>query len=796
MTFVDFLKSLSFDGETALFTKQILKKRDGEVHYFPDGTPESTYPAFLPEQARIKEGDSWYGNTGCYIKERFVDGKVSASAANCDYVLVMMLDDIGSLKDYGQLIIPPLEPTWKMETSEGSIQWGYAFDPDNQPTTNEFSAAINAIADALYTDKGANNPVRNFRMPGSVNLKRGRNNFAAKLLEFNPDRLFTLEQICTALNVTPGEANTTSGRPIKIKDTGNDNITAWLNDNNLILTSINNEGWRSVICPNHEEHSEGIEGRYHAATRSYFCFHGHCRDKIDSNYFLKWVADNGGPTEKQGLRSELISELGQKMRANNEPNDIFPDDAKVRQEDADRRTEVIEDRAGWFDEWAYVVTDDGYFNKVTRREVSRPSFNAIYRGTKCISVHTGRKVEAATFYDENRQAKGAEIVDEITYASGEDATITRDGLVYGNKWIDARPAIVTSTASIDRWHKHCELLAPETGEREHIFDMMAFKLQKPKIKVNHAVLHGGDEGAGKDLMWAPFIWSICGPFHRNYGLIKNELINNQWGYLLESEIVVLNELKEGEAVERRALANQLKPLIAAPPDLISINRKGMHPYYMLNRLFVLAFTNHRLPITLESTDRRWFCVWSTAPRMHPRDGAAMAAWYQREGFNAIAQWLHDRDVAKFNPGMMPPLTDYKASLIESGMSLAESYILDAIRNKEPPFDREVIGSPFHKICQELAVSTKAPATKMKIPPAALFQALKEAGWIDCGSVATPEHQTKKHIFCAPHMLADYKKSKLREMLANTMKFEEKPKDDEKPKEDNVVPMPKSKPKWV
>lgn len=85
---------------------------------------------------------------------------------------------------------------------------------------------------------------------------------------------------------------------------------------------------------------------------------------------------------------------------------------------------------------------------------------------------------------------------------------------------------------------------------------------------------------------------------------------------------------------------------------------------------------------------------------------------------------------------------------------------------------------------------------MKIPPAALFQALKEAGWIDCGSVATPEHQTKKHIFCAPHMLADYKKPKLREMLANTMKFEEKPKDDEKPKEDNVVPMPKSKPKWV
>jgi hypothetical protein len=790
MTFVDFLKSLAFDGETALFVKQVLKKRDGQIYYFPDGTPDSTYPAYLPDQARIREGDAWYGNTGCYILERFTDGKVSASAANCDYVLVMMLDDIGSLKDYGQLKIPPLEPTWKMETSEGSIQWGYAFNPDNQPTTNEFSAAINAIADALYTDKGAVNPVRNFRLPGSVNFKRGRNNFAAKLLEFHPDRLFSLDQICTALDVTPGEANTARGHHIRIKDTGGDNVTAWLNENNLILSSNNNEGWRSVICPNHAEHSEGLEGRYQSSTRSYFCFHGHCRDKIDSNYFLKWVADNGGPQEKQGLRSELLTDLGKKVRANIEPTAAFPDDAKARQTEADILTAKVEDRGKWFKEWAYVVTDDGYFNLVNRREVSRASFNAIFRGTKCVSIHTNRRIEASTYFDENREASGGELVNEITYAAGEKALVTRDGLIYGNKWIDARPEITHSTTSIDRWLKHCETLVPTDFEREHIFDMMAFKLQHPELKINHAVLHGGDEGAGKDLMWAPFIWSICGPFQRNYGLIKNELINNQWGYLLESEIVVLNELKEGEAVERRALANQLKPLIAAPPDLISINRKGLHPYYMLNRLFVLAFTNHRLPITLESSDRRWFCVWSTSPRMNSEDGAEMAAWYQKEGFNAIAGWLHDRDVSKFNPGMFPPLTDYKRSLIESGMSIAESYILDAINNQKHPFTRRVIGSPFHKICQELSKDDDAPFTKMKIPPAALFQALKEAKWIDCGSVGTKEHQTKKHMFCAPEMLDQFTKTELRNMLENTVKANVKTEDS------NVIPIDKSVPKWM
>ena len=37
-----------------------------------------------------------------------------------------------------------------------------------------------------------------------------------------------------------------------------------------------------------------------------------------------------------------------------------------------------------------------------------------------------------------------------------------------------------------------------------------------------------------------------------------------------------NELREPEASARRALANKLKPVIAAPPDTLPINRKGLH----------------------------------------------------------------------------------------------------------------------------------------------------------------------------------------------------------------------------
>jgi hypothetical protein len=41
-------------------------------------------------------------------------------------------------------------------------------------------------------------------------------------------------------------------------------------------------------------------------------------------------------------------------------------------------------------------------------------------------------------------------------------------------------------------------------------------------------------------------------------LIDNDGLSSQWGYQLEAEVLILNELKEPEARERRALANKLE----------------------------------------------------------------------------------------------------------------------------------------------------------------------------------------------------------------------------------------------
>jgi len=754
--FIDYLVGLSEEGETPLVVRQKIVQKEGGPVVHADGTMKATWVPYLPGH-RVNADWAIYGNTASFIKDRLTE-KISASAANCEYVLCMVLDDIGT-----KAKTPPLEPTWIMETSEGSFQWGYTFS--EQPTKHSFTAAIRAIADAGFTDPGATNAVRNFRLPGSVNLKPGKNGFRSRIVEFHPEREFTLEAICSALGVTPGEADTESIRPIKIDGAGDD-VLAWLNEQGMVLSRTNSDGWCGVVCPNHHMHStpDDVMARYQPSTRSFCCYHGHCED-LTSQVFLDWVAEHGGPAHTHGIREDLISDMMSTALSKLTPSEMFGREADEIIESIEQKELGRISKADWYTRFAYIIEDEAYFDMLHRREISRGTFNALYRHIECKSIHTQRKVEASITFDENRQRLGAKALVGLTYAAGESEIIARDGELFGNRWVDARPQVnlevVVSDAEVNLWLDHACVLVPDEDERGHMLDMMAYKLQHPGKKINHAILHAGKEGCGKDTLWAPFIWAVCGPHLRNRGFMDNRALGSAWGYHLESEIILINELREPNAADRRALANELKPIIAAPPEYLVVNRKGLHPYQALNRAFVLAFSNDPIPISLASQDRRWFCVRSNNPRMSPEEGKRIWDWYQNGGFEAVAAWMHQRDVSAFNPAAAPIETEFKQNLIEGGMSISETYLVDMINARVGEFQNGVIGSSFGMLCERL--SAGAP-NGVKVPQGALFHALEEAGWVDMGRLKSARNETKKRVFAAPDVSRAYSKSELRDMV--------------------------------
>lgn len=752
MEFIEFISKLAPEGETALIVRQKPQLKDGQYQYHADGALKCTWPAMLPD-ARIKPDWAIYGNTASFIIDRFIDGHPSASAANCEYVLVMVLDDVGT-----KAAIPPLAPTWVMETSPGSFQWGYAFS--EQPTKADFSAAIKAIADAGYTDPGAINAVRNFRIPGSVNLKPGRELFISRLVEFHPERDYTLEQICAALDVVPAEAQE-EFKPIRLSDDGADDVLAWLSDQGMVLSHPNAQGWAGIICPNNSQHTDGNpEGRYLAASRAFCCLHSHCID-FDSRSFLDWVTDNGGPRHQPGLREELLAVAMDSALSKLQPTPEYPDRAAEIIAEVERKELGRIERDGWYERFAYLQDDEAFFDLADRREISRQTFNALFRHINCVSVHkskTPRRIEASICFDENRQAKGAKSLVGVTYAAGADVLVAREGLVYGNRWRDARPTPVPG--DVAPWLQHLHRMVPVEYEREHLLNVLAHKVQFPAHKINHAVLMGGHPGSGKDTLLAPFFWAIGGAAKANCSLVRNEELTQQWGYALECEVMEIAELRQSEAKDRRALENTLKPIIAAPPELLTVQRKGLHPYMALNRVLVVAFSNERAAISIPSDDRRWFCLWADAARMPEDEAMKLWNWYQnRGGFAAVAAHLYARDVSAFNPGATPPMTEAKMIMVEQGRSMGESYLVDIISRRLGEFAPGVVAAPFYALCDRLQ-GQAAPG--VKLVPAALMHALKEAGWVDCGRLKSREHDTKKHIFCAPE-LRDTPKSDLRRM---------------------------------
>ena len=752
--FLEFYASLAVDGETPLIVRQ---KPLRPLAYHADGNPKCTYIAMLPG-ARIDPSWSVYGNTGSFIIDRFPDGRPVAQARCVDYPLVLMMDDLGT-----KAPMPTLPPTWLIESSLGSYQAGYAFGVDDVPTKAQFIALVRALADKGLTDPGASGVVRNFRLPGSINLKQGRNNFAARLVELHPERQFTYLQLCEAYGVTPtaGDTDERGWSPIAVlADDGNDDVWRWLADNGLVLSRPNSEGWAGIVCPNHAEHTDGnVEGRYNPAKRAYCCLHGHCVD-LDSRTFLAWVAEQGGPEREPGIRDELLALTMEAALAKLPMTSEESEAAAAALAEVRRKEHGRIEQADLHKHWAYVVDDDAYFNLNDRTVVSRRGFNALYAHIECRSPH-GRcaLITASQWFDAYRQPKDGRALAGITYAPGASVLVERDGDVLGNRWQDARPTY-TRGRDAGLWLQHAETVLPVVAERELLLDILAFKLQHPEIKINYGVLMSGRAGCGKDSLIAPALWAICGPFQRNRGLVDADQLNNQWGYHMEAEVLILNELKDTDGAARRALANKLKPLLAAPPEYLSVNRKGLKPYDALNRLLPIAFSNEQVPLVIDSTDRRWFALKSSAPIMDPAEATALWAWYADGGFDAVAELLWSRDVSKFNPGAAPMKTQFWYSLVSDGRSPAEELLIDMIESQTGEFARGVISGPFSALCMRIQTATPGG---QRIPKAALLHALAEAGWLDVGQISSREYPTRKQVYCAP-TLEHFTKSDLRRMV--------------------------------
>ena len=273
-----------------------------------DGTPvlpkmKEAWPARFSKDYTNEEG-AFYISCGAYKKDRFIDGKATASKAFTDETLFLVFDDAKAL--------PPLPPTWETKTSAGSSQYGYVWKDGHRATSEQHQAMYKRFGDLGWCDKGANNAVRWSRIEGSVNTKENRNNFKSRIVAWDKDTRYTPEELCAGFGFSLQDL-TIEERKTKLvlspSSAAPGTAIHWLENNWHLSAEIDGDNFSDVDCPNAGEHTDGRgTARYNRAERYAFCHHGHCKD-FEGGYdaYFRAEAVKAGCPDKFGHDLEVLA---------------------------------------------------------------------------------------------------------------------------------------------------------------------------------------------------------------------------------------------------------------------------------------------------------------------------------------------------------------------------------------------------------------------------------------------------------------------------------------------------------
>ena len=221
---------------------------------------------------------------------------------------VVMIDDVGTEKIAQEALDRLPLPSYRLRTSPGNEQWGYIM-----LVAETSQGRANLLLDGLVlqglspdgTDPGMRGVTRYGRTPWAWNTKakyrdaEGRA-FRTELIEWRPDRLYTLEQLADPLGI-----DLSTARDLAPGGGGLGEASAWPDDapvmqwisENYLGEKRGTEGQYHVVCPWVDEHSDDDDSgtwliTHEDGSLGFKCHHGHCQARNGAD-FLRQVGLRG-----------------------------------------------------------------------------------------------------------------------------------------------------------------------------------------------------------------------------------------------------------------------------------------------------------------------------------------------------------------------------------------------------------------------------------------------------------------------------------------------------------------------
>lgn len=197
---------------------------------------------------------------------------------------------------------------------------------------------------------------------------------------------------------------------------------------------------------------------------------------------------------------------------------------------------------------------------------------------------------------------------------------------------------------------------------------LALPLQRPGAKPRTALVFHGPQGTGKNLFF-DVMKAVYGEYAIMVGQTEIEDKFNGW---LSAKLLVIGN----EVVSRQELyhsKNRLKWVITE--DNIPIRTMNMDSRNERNHANVVFLSNERMPLALETGDRRYLVVYTPVPE----DGELYGRVRDFLANGGAAKWMHyllHYDLEDFHEHTKPLMTEAKQDLIDLSLPSDERFMAE------------------------------------------------------------------------------------------------------------------------
>ena len=293
----------------------------------------------------------------------------------------------------------------------------------------------------------------------------------------------------------------------------------------------------------------------------------------------------------------------------------------------------------------------------------------------------GRQVKPTTWIDQNRPIEQMTwgpgmpemILDRVLQISGFTA---HTGARVFNLY-KAPDAIVGDASQAGPWRDHLRRLYPD--EADHIERWLAHRVQFPGVKINHALMLGGEQGIGKDTILEP-VKTAVGAW--NWHDITPAQMMGRFNGWAKAVVLRVSEARDLGEIDRYGFYEHCKVYMAAPPDVLRVDEKTLREHYVTNVCGIIITTNLYIP----AGDRRHFVAWSN---LTPKDFDAgywpsIYTWFASGGTGHVAAFLRALDLRDFDCKAPPPKTPAFWAIVAAGEAPESGELRDIVEHLAAP----------------------------------------------------------------------------------------------------------------